>query len=125
MKSRRATKEEAAVASDAAQMRSILTGEVLREQGLCPFVIVRARDSGVHLGYLARVGDGDVELIEARRLWRWTGGRNTLNEVAEGGVETARISEPVRQIALLDAAEILPVHNAEAIASLTRSRWDP
>ncbi len=123
---RKATKTEEAIASDEAQTRSILTGEVLRERGLCPLVIVRARDSGVHVGWLARVGGGDVELLEARRLWQWQSpGKEkarTLNEVATKGLEWARLSEPVPQIALLDACEVIPV-SPDAAKSLTTSRW--
>lgn len=120
---RKATKTEEAIAGDEAQQRSLLTGEVLREKGLCPLVITRSRDAGVHIGWLARYERGDVELLEARRLWRWSGGRNTLNEIARSGIEQGRISQAVPQLALLDVCEVLPV-SAAAVASLTKERWD-
>lgn len=120
-----ATPEQRAVAADEAEERSILTGEVLRERGLCPLVVVRSWDSGVHIGLLARYdrSNGDVELFDARRLHRWRGA-NTLHEVALRGIDTAhtRLSEPVRLIAVPGVCEVLPVAEA-ARESLTTSRW--
>lgn len=124
MTPRKATKAEQAIAEDqAAEQHSLLTGELLKVKGLCPLVIIRSRDSGVHVGWLARYHDGDVELLDARRLWSWAGGRNTLNEVAREGITSGRISKAVRCIALLDACEVVPVSEAAA-ASLTVERWD-
>jgi hypothetical protein len=121
---RKATASETEAASDEAQERSILTGEVLREKGLCPFVIIRARDAGVHCGYLARYGAGDVELLESRRIWRWYEHRNTLSDIAERGAGKARISTPERIKAVLDACEIIQVFNEDAIKDLRTSRWE-
>jgi len=126
---RKATQDEEAIAKDGAAetgpdvaRHSLISGEALRAKGLCPLVMTRSRDAGVHIGYLARVHLGDVELIESRRLWSWTGQRHTLNEVALYGVVNARISEPIAQIALFDVCEIIPVTH-EASKSLLSSRW--
>jgi hypothetical protein len=114
------------VARDEAQVRSLRTGEVLRERGLCPLVLVRTRDAGVHVGLLA---DYDptaevVTFLEGRRLWRWRGA-NTLHEVVTAGVsEQSAISEPVQGYEVQAVAEVLPVSDAAA-PSLTRSRWHP
>ena len=126
MAARKATSTEGSIAKDEAQERSILTGEVLRARGLCPLVITRARDSGVLIGYLARYDreNKDVELYDTRRLWNWREGRNTLHEVSQKGVISARISEPVPgPHAVLDVCEILPVSD-EAAPLLLKSRWD-
>ncbi len=124
--SRAPTRSEKAVAKDEAQVRSLRTGEVLRERGLCPLVLVRTRDAGVHVGLLA---DYDptaevVTFLEGRRLWRWRGA-NTLHEVVTAGVsEQSAISEPVRGYEVQAVAEVLPVSDTAA-PSLTRSRWHP
>lgn len=119
------TRDERAVAGDEAQERSILTGEVLRERGLCPLVVVRSWDSGVHIGLLARYDttNGDVELYDARRLHRWRGA-NTLHEVSLRGVaqDYTRLSEPVPLVAVPGVCEVIPVA-PEAVANLTTSRW--
>lgn len=87
------------------------------------FVVVRTYSAGVHMGYLMQHRDRYVRLREARRLWRWKGA-NTLNEVAQYGVdrEWTRISEPVDTIELTEAIEIIPC-TAEAQANLRESRW--
>ena len=119
---KRANAVETAIAADEAEVRSLYTGEVLREQGLCPLVVVRTYGAGVHVGYLARLVGQEAELLEARRLWRWYGA-NTLSEVASKGVSGAvRLSQPMRHIALSSVLEVLPV-SAAAQASLTESRW--
>lgn len=124
--SRAPTKVEKAVARDEAEIRSLRTGEVLRERGLCPLVLVRTRDAGVHVGLLA---DYDpvaevVTLLEGRRLWRWRGA-NTLHEVVTVGVdEESAISQPVNGYEVQAVAEVLPV-SERAAASLTTSRWHP
>lgn len=117
------TKLEREIASDEAQIRSLSTGEVLRERGLCPLVVVRCFGAGVHIGWLARFEGSEAELLEARRIWRWTGGANTLNEMSRTGIaKESRVSEPVKQIVLTSVIEVLPVE-ADAVESLTKSRW--
>lgn len=120
------TKQEKAVARDEAEIRSLRTGEVLRERGLCPLVIVRTRDAGVHVGLLA---DYDpiaevVTFLESRRIWRWRGA-NTLHEVATVGIaEHSAVSQPIQGAEVLAVAEVLPVSESAA-PSLIRSRWHP
>lgn len=122
-KSKTATKEERAIAGDEAQIRSLSTGEVLREIGLCPLVVVRCYGAGVHVGHAARVVGTEVELLDARRIWRWTGRANTLHEMSRTGIaKDSRVSQPVKQILLSSAMEVLPVEEA-AVSSLTTSNW--
>lgn len=62
-------------------------------------------------------------LADARRVWRWRGA-NSLHELSLRGAakEYTRISEPVEQILLLDAIEVIPC-TAEAEKNLRQSRW--
>lgn len=86
-------------------------------------VLVRTRSAGVHVGSFKSRKGVEVELMSARRLWRWRGA-NTLNEVAQSGVaeDWTRLSEPVTSILLTEAIEVIPVALG-ARPSLTRSRW--
>ena len=121
---KRANKDEVAVAVDESLERSLLTGEVLREKGLCPLVVVRSTGAGVHVGLLAEFNAAAraVTLLDARRLWRWHGA-NTLSEVARDGISgPVRLARPVPQHIVLDVTEVLPV-SSEAAPSLTESRW--
>lgn len=124
MSARRATAAERAVAADEAEARSLWTGEVLKERGLCPLVLVRTRDAGIHVGYLANYDRANraVTFYESWRIWRWRGA-NTLSEVAVDGIdEQSAVARPVRGHEVLDVAEVLQV-SAKAAATLTKPRW--
>lgn len=88
-------------------------------------VLIRTYSAGVHIGTLASHEGMVVKLLDARRLWSWSGA-NTLNEAATKGVSTkegTRISEPVPEIVLTQAIEIIPI-SVEAQESLLHSRWN-
>ena len=72
-------------------------------------VIVRGRDSGVHVGVLSERNGQAVTLLHTSRVWRWRGA-NTLSELANHGPERGtytRISEQVRSNTILDAIEVI------------------
>ncbi len=75
-------------------------------------VIVRARDAGVHFGYLDWFEGRTVELSRARRMWRWWAAKQmTLSAVAEFGLNTdkdLRIQNELPKHLILDACEIIP-----------------
>jgi len=87
------------------------------------FVIVRTYSAGVHCGVLSSLKDKAAILTDARRIWRWRGA-NSLHEVALHGAaeDYTRISEPVPEILLTEAVEVIPCV-ATAQENLTRSRW--
>lgn len=75
-------------------------------------VLVRTYSAGVHFGELVSRKGKEVELANARRIWRWKGA-NSLNEIANAGIESAaesnytRVSEPVGSVILTEAIEVL------------------
>ena len=73
-------------------------------------VIVRTQSAGVHIGTVESRSGSELVLLNARRLWKWSGAF-TLNEVSLAGVKRSgsRISAPVQKITLLGVLEILPV----------------
>ena len=86
------------------------------------YVIVRTRSAGVHHGILAECAGTAAVLTTARRLWRWRGA-NTLHEVSLHGIEPgSRNSEPVAQILLTEAIEVIPCTD-EARKTLEVSVW--
>lgn len=87
------------------------------------FVLVRTYSAGVHVGTLVNHEGKEVTLRDARRIWRWRGA-NTLNEVSQKGVdnEWSRISEPVPEITLTEAIEVIPCSDI-ARENLSISRW--
>lgn len=124
MSARRATAAERAVAADEAKVRSLWTGEVLKERDLCPLVLVRTRDAGIHVGYLAEYDRANraVTFYTSWRLWRWRGA-NSLSEVTVDGIaEESAIARPVQGNEVLGVAEVLQV-STKAAATLTHPRW--
>ena len=85
--------------------------------------LIRTYSAGVHVGELQSQSGAVVKLKNARRIWRWRGA-NTLNELANHGAarEWTRISEPVPEITLTEAIEVIPVSDAAA-KNLSESRW--
>lgn len=85
-------------------------------------VIVRTYSAGVHYGYLAKRSGQEVTLTNARRIWSRRGA-NTLHEISLRGVgDGSKISDPVGEILLLHAIEIIPCTKV-AIAKLEASKW--
>jgi len=87
------------------------------------FCLVRTYSAGVHCGTLVESSGTAVRLKNARRIWRWNQA-NTLNELSlrGSGKEFTRISEPVADILLTEAIEVIPC-TAKAQANLEESRW--
>jgi hypothetical protein len=87
------------------------------------FVIVRSREQGVVCGVLEEYSGRCVKLSDARQVHSWQDGANTLFEMSRRGCGTARISEPVETILILEACGIIPC-TPEAEENLRQSRWN-
>jgi hypothetical protein len=87
-------------------------------------VIVRASAAGVHFGYLKSRTNDSVELVRARRLWRWFARENgSLSAVAVHGIDITKsnIGDPVT-ITIIGACEIIDVTPA-AIETIEAGKW--
>ena len=96
----------------------------IREQPQSNLVLVRTYSAGVHVGELISREGKEVTLRNAVIIYRWRGA-NTLREVATDGVTTneyTRISNPVSEVLLTEAIEIMPV--AEKAASTLVPVWN-
>ena len=86
------------------------------------YLVVRTYSAGVHAGVLASANGKEVTLTDARRLWYWRGA-NTLNEVSLTGVTAgSKISEPVAEIHLTEAIELIPA-TPQSEASNRGAKW--
>lgn len=74
------------------------------------FVLIRTYSAGVHFGTLFEKDGKEVTLINARRLWSWTGALS-LSEIANKGLDlkNSKISVAVEAITLTEATEIIKV----------------
>lgn len=83
--------------------------------------IVRTYASGVHFGTVVAQHGRQIELRDARRLWRWDAKDYgiSLSEVANHGGTSGRhrFCETVREMTILDALEIIPC-TQEAISAI-------
>lgn len=74
--------------------------------------IIRTYASGVHFGELVSQSGRQVELKNARRLWRWDAAPHgvSLSEVAKHGPVGSRskICCVVDEISILDGIEVIP-----------------
>lgn len=77
------------------------------------YVCIRTHSAGVHCGYLKERNGKEVKLVNARRIWKWSGAF-TLSELAVNGVEKpdeCKFSCIVPRIYLTEAIEIIPMTN--------------
>lgn len=73
------------------------------------FVIVRTYSAGVFMGILVRRDGKEVELKNARRLWKWSGAAS-LSQLAMEGVKNpdeCKFPQEVKSIILTEAIEII------------------
>ena len=74
------------------------------------FCIIRTYSAGVHAGYVKSHNGKEVTLVNARRLWKWSGAF-TLSEMAVSGVSNpseCKFATAVPEIILTEAIEIIP-----------------
>ena len=80
--------------------------------------IIRTYASGVHFGELVSQSGRQVELKNARRLWRWDAAPNgiSLSEVSQYGPvgPRSKICCAVDEITILDGLEIIPCSDQAA-----------
>ena len=84
-------------------------------------VLVRTYSAGVHIGTLKERNGKEVTLMNARRLWSWSGAF-TLSAVATKGVDRkeSRISVAVPEILLTEAIEIIPISDGVDLSTTER-----
>lgn len=77
------------------------------------YAVVRTYSAGVFAGYIKRRDGKEVELVSARRLWRWAGA-NTLSDIAAYGVNKPdQCKFPLAvDVTVTEAIEILPATEA-------------
>lgn len=89
--------------------------ETIEEAAGLQYVVVRTYSAGVHAGFLKRLDEQTqtVELVQARRIYRWDGAF-TLSALAKEGPlkpATSMFSVEVDSIILLEAIEVIPTTN--------------
>jgi hypothetical protein len=81
------------------------------EKAKLKYVMVRTYSAGVFAGYLKSRKGQEVVLKNARRIWYWDGAAS-LSQLAQSGTskpENCKFPEPVSEVTLLQAIEIIPI----------------
>lgn len=89
--------------------------QLVNTEGM-PYVCVRTYSAGVHCGYLKERNGKEVELVNARRIWKWAGAF-TLSELAMHGSDNpneCKIACAVDSITLTEAIEVIPMREDAA-----------
>ena len=73
------------------------------------FVLIRTYSAGVHFGYLKRKEGKEVELVNAQRIWSWSGACSLSQIAVEGVKGESKISVEIPSIILTEAIEIIPI----------------
>jgi len=76
-----------------------------------PIYMVRTHSAGVFYGELKRREGKEVILTNARRVWYWSGAAS-LSQLAQSGTTKpmeCKFPEPVDEVILLEAIELIPV----------------
>ena len=83
------------------------------------YAMVRTYSAGVFAGTIAERNGKEVLLKDARRIWYWDGAAS-LSQLAQSGTskpENCKFPEPVSEVLLTEAVEIIPITD-EAKASI-------
>jgi hypothetical protein len=84
------------------------------EKAALPYAIVRTYSAGVFAGLIVSRSGQEVVMVQARRLWFWSGAAS-LSQLAMEGVkkpEECKFPCPVDRVLLLQAVEILDCTSA-------------
>ena len=107
---------------------SVKSKNLLNVDGL-PVVMIRTYSAGVHYGILKKrestLAGIEVELLEARRIWSWSGAASLSQLAMEGTSKPEKCKFPckVRSIELV-AIEIIPMTD-ESVNSLNNVKiWN-
>ncbi len=83
-----------------------------------PYVIVRTYSAGAFAGYLKARRGKEVDLVEARRLWYWSGAASLSGLAVHGTSDPANCKFPAPiNVTLTEAIEIIETTPA-ALASI-------
>ena len=74
-----------------------------------PYVIIRTYSAGVFAGYLSARNGKEVELVQARRLWKWDGAASLSQMAIDGVSKPGNCKFPCAvDITLTEGIEVIP-----------------
>jgi len=89
------------------------------------YVLIRTYSAGVFTGYLKAKDKDEVILLDATRIWFWSGACS-LSQLAMEGTkdpENCKFAIPVHEITLFNVIEIIPVTDFAKESILNVNPW--
>ena len=87
--------------------------------------IIRGDRSGVFFGKIGRRDGREVEILDCRRLWFWSGAASLSQLAAEGvkNPDNCKFTVTVPSLTVLDAIELIPCSAAAAENIMAVPEW--
>ena len=89
------------------------------------YVIVRGDRSGVFFGELKERSGQEVELLNARKLWFWSGAA-AVEQIAKDGVKNpsgCKFTVSVESMIITDAIQVIPCTKSAAENIMAVKEW--
>ena len=82
-----------------------------KEKDGLKYVLVRTYSAGVHVGFLKERNVKEVTLLNARRIWSWSGAASLSQLAVDGTSQPDQCKFPceVSEILLTEAIEVIPM----------------
>lgn len=90
---------------------SVMNNSLAEKLDGLQYVMVRTISAGVFAGYLKEKNGKEVKLLNARRIWQWSGAAS-LSQLAEDGTSNpdgCKFPCEVQSIELMEAIEIISI----------------
>jgi hypothetical protein len=92
------------------------------ENFLKQVVLVRSVNAGVYFGTLEEVDKSTVRLSNVRNIYKWEGAA-CLAQIANEGILTGQVSQPVSEIILTEVCQIMPLTEVAKISLEKQPVW--
>ena len=88
-------------------------------------VMVRTYSAGVHYGYLKERNGKEVTLLNAVRVWYWSGAASLSQLSQEGSNKPndCKLAIEVPEILLMEAIEIIPISEKASVNLNSIKKW--
>ena len=97
---------------------SVVNNQVAEKMDGLDYVVIRTYSAGVFAGYLKERDGKEATLLNARRLWYWSGAAS-LSQLAVDGVSKPDNCKFPTEVAKLDVTEVIEVISVTEKARLS------
>ena len=85
-------------------------------------VLVRSVNAGVYFGTLEEVEGQTVRMSNVRNIYKWEGA-SCLSQIANEGIRGGQVSQPVSELIITDACQVMPLTEVAKISLDKQPVW--